>query len=338
MIVLPVHQRLGLTDPDAAFNYLASTMSDAIRQWDYFVNWDAVFRNTRQLEMQLNLWNYLLGKQNFAEEFRQLLSEHPDLVSAIPSLIVRNGAHSQVFDVLTSPVDASPEITRFDFSVPADTPERIEQALVFVQNSGLEQIFRPEGVKNLIDYIIGVEAGIGSNGRKNRGGTAMETIISQSLQEITDAIPEANFIDQATPNKIKDHYGITLDTGDGKRRFDFALWTGSRLILIETNLYGVGGSKLKATAGEYTSLQQKLRSTECTLVWVTDGQGWTGTLGPLKDAFMAIDHIFNLHLLAKGALLEMVRDSTGQRATSISSPQQIYTRRPSQYQTDMAAE
>ena len=65
----------GIKNSDQAFENFYSTLRPSLKLWDFFVNWDKVFRNTRQIEIHLNLWNYLLGKPNFDEEFRLILKK-----------------------------------------------------------------------------------------------------------------------------------------------------------------------------------------------------------------------------------------------------------------------
>ncbi len=113
-------------------------------------------------------------------------------------------------------------------------------------------------------------------------------------------------MEQATEKKIRDEWGVATSTGLSERRFDFAIWTKSKLVLIEVNFYSGGGSKLKATAGEYIELNQKLNEIGQTFVWITDGAGWRPTHLPLRNAFDQVDYIFNLDLLANGALEEVL--------------------------------
>lgn len=327
---LMLHRSLGLSEPDKAFDYLFETFGDAVRQWSFFVNWDKVFRNTREQEVYLNLWNYLIGKEDFESEFTSLVSRYPEMVLVIPSLIVRNGAHDRIFDVLADPERGPRGISRFDFSVPADTPDRVAQALQFVVNTGLVRIFRHDGIKNIVDYLLGVEAGIDSNGRKNRSGSAMEDLIEQLLAQLSAQMPGSRYLAQAHEEAINAQFGLDVSIGAGRRIYDFAFWTGAKLLLIEVNIYGGGGSKLKATAGEFVDLQDKLRSKDCTLVWITDGQGWKSTRGPLRDAFFKIDHIFNLHLLSRGALSEvagLTDDSIRKASVAAETPEDSF--RPS---------
>jgi type II restriction enzyme len=97
---IPLYNKLSLATEDEVFDYLTGTFSDAVRTWDYFVNWDKVFQNSRELEVHLGVWDYLLGKSDFENEFRYLLGKYPDIVKAIPSLIVRDGFNSKKYQVL----------------------------------------------------------------------------------------------------------------------------------------------------------------------------------------------------------------------------------------------
>lgn len=294
----------GIKSSDQAFENFYSTLRPSLKLWDFFVNWDKVFRNTRQIEIHLNLWNYLLGKPNFDEEYRLLIKQHPEIVAALPSLIVRDGSASQIFSVIEEISDLTKPDLVFDFSRPANTREAIETSLEFVKKSGLIKLFGKDGVKNLVDYVIGVEAGLDSNGRKNRSGTSMEAVVEAYLEKFT-ATRSLTFIPQATPRKIKERWGIEVPVDKSSRSFDFAISNGKKLVLMEVNFYGGGGSKLKATAGEYKGLFDLLNIPNVEFVWVTDGEGWQTTRLPLKSAYEHIDYVWNLNWLSKGYLEDL---------------------------------
>jgi type II restriction enzyme len=294
----------GLTTGEMAFKDFVATLRPSLKLWDYFVNWDKVFRNTREIEIHLNLWNFLLGKENFDEEFEALLSEHPQIVKALPSLVVRDGSGSTNFSVIENIQDLRAPESIFDFSVPATTPELRQSALTFVKQSGLIRLFANDGVKNLVDYVLGVEAGVDSNARKNRSGTSMETVVSEYLKGFCQK-NGLTFISQATPSSIKAKWGFNIPVDKSSRRFDFAISDGKKLVLMEVNFYGGGGSKLKATAGEYIGLGELLNIPNVHFVWVTDGQGWLTTLLPMQAAYEKLDYVWNLDWLGKGLLSDL---------------------------------
>lgn len=294
----------GWGQTDIAFENFMNELRPSLKLWDYFVNWDKVFRNTRRAEIDLNILNYLLGKKDFDNEFLKLLEEHPTVVRVIPTLVVRDGKGSENFAIVSDISDlTSPELL-FDFRIPADTPKQRQDALTFIKMSGLQRLFTDGGVKNLVDYVLGVEAGVDSNGRKNRSGTAMETVVEEYLRGFCGE-SGLTYQKQATAPAIQAQWGFTVPVDKSSRRFDFAISDGENLVLMEVNFYGGGGSKLKATAGEYIGLNQIITEQGHTFVWVTDGIGWRTTHLPLREAFEKIDFLWNLNWLGNGYLRDL---------------------------------
>ena len=306
MKITPKISKSGISSYEQGFEDFYRTLRPSLKLWDFFVNWDKVFRNTKQIEIYLNIWNYLLGKPNFDAEFKSLLKQHPEIVKAIPSLIVRDGSASQTFHIIEDISDLTQPDNLFDFSKPAKTEADIEKALAFVRNTGLVKLFSKDGVKNLVDYAIGVEAGLDSNGRKNRSGTSMESVVEAYLSDFTKN-SKLKFIPQATPKKIKELWGFNVPVDKSSRSFDFAISNGIQLVLLEVNFYGGGGSKLKATAGEYKGLHDLLNLPNVKFVWITDGEGWTTTKLPLKSAYEHIDYVWNLNWLSRGYLEDLFK-------------------------------
>ena len=304
MKITPKISQSGISRYEQGFEDFFSTLRPSLKLWDYFVNWDKVYRNTKQVEIQLNLWNYLIGKTDFDLEFLELLKQHPEIVSAIPSLIVRDGSASQTFSIVSDITDLTKPDIVFDFSVPAKTEAERKLALQFFKQTGLMNLFKKDGVKNLVDYVIGVEAGLDSNGRKNRSGTNMEIVVESYLKPFCRS-QKLKYISQATPNAIKAEWGFDVPVDKSSRRFDFAISDGTKLVLMEVNFYGGGGSKLKATAGEYKGLFHFLQASKVDFVWITDGQGWETTKEPLGEAFVELDYLWNLNWLARGYLEDL---------------------------------
>jgi len=108
------------------------------------------------------------------------------------------------------------------------------------------------------------------------------------------------------PKNIEALWSADLSGFDSNRRFDFAINANGRVFVFEVNAYGGGGSKLKATAGEYMGLQEEIRRTSATFIWITEGAGWKTAHIPLRKAFDSIDHVLNLRLIEQGALAEIV--------------------------------
>ncbi|HPF30828.1 MAG TPA: type II restriction endonuclease [Candidatus Saccharibacteria bacterium] len=295
---LDYYKQNNLITDDDIFNHLIKTLRPGISDWEYFVNWDKAFYNTRAIESTLNVMNYLLGKEKFDSEFRYLAQKYPEIIAMIPILIVRNGNKSSDYQVVT--VNGS-SITEeaFNFSGKNHSDEDINKAILFIHNSGLIRIFENDGVKNLVDYVLGVEAGLSSNGRKNRGGKAMENVCDALLQGMN-----IEYISQASSSDIKNKFGLEINDTDG-RRFDFALKVNDKLYIIEVNCYSSGGSKLDKTASDYRGLQDDLRN-QATFIWLTDGQGWLKAKNPLHKTFDHNDYILNIEMVNRGAFVEIL--------------------------------
>jgi type II restriction enzyme len=129
----------------------------------------------------------------------------------------------------------------------------------------------------------------------------MERIVEELLKPMCKR-NGISYMTQATATRVKAEWGIKLRVDKSTRRFDFAVKKSNKLCLIETNYYGGGGSKLKATAGEYKALYDFLSPNNHTFIWVTDGEGWKSTLRPLEETFRHIDYTLNLNMLCKGML------------------------------------
>jgi type II restriction enzyme len=293
-------QTLNCHTVDEVFDYFIKNLKPSILLWNYFVNWDKVFQNTKKIEVALNNLNYLIGKEDFDNEFKYLLKENPKLAKAIPSLAVRDGSNSTKFKILIDYTNKKFVYEDYDFSISNPSEEDIETYLTFVKESGLKELISSQKIKNLVDYMIGVEAGLDSNGRKNRGGQSMEAIIDWFIKDHCNK-NGYEYIKEANAAKIYEKWQINVPVDKSSRRYDFIVNNGKELIIFETNFYGGGGSKLKSTAGEYRNLFDTLDN-KCKFVWITDGIGWLTTTRALLDTFNYNDYIFNLAMLEQGIL------------------------------------
>jgi len=282
------------------FDFLISNLKPSNTIWSYFVNWEKVFANTKQIEIALNNLNYLIGKDNFDKEFKFLLKENLSIVKVIPALVVRDGNNTKKFKILVDYQSKKLVYEDYDFSKKDISDDDIEKYLHFVKETGLKALITDKKIKNLVDYMIGVEAGLDSNGRKNRGGHAMENIVEVFIKDVCEK-NNFRYLKEANAKKIKDDLGYDVPVDKSSRRYDFVIDSGKELFIIETNFYGGGGSKLKSTAGEYRNLFDVLEG-KYKFFWITDGYGWKTTAKPLRETFNHNDYLFNLAMLEKGIL------------------------------------
>ena len=195
----------------------------------------------------------------------------------------------------------------YDFKHRVITDEDCEDLTIFFMQSGLGELVKDKRVKNLVDYVTGVEVGLDSNGRKNRGGTMMENIVETFVKSACEELGY-EYMAQANAKKIKTHWNLDIQVDKSSRNLDFAININGKLYFIECNFYGGGGSKLKSTATEYVKMNEYWNAQGITFIWVTDGAGWKSTLKPLREYFDKSDYLLNLEMLKDSVLFKILND------------------------------
>lgn len=288
---------LNYESEDALFNQITSSFKNkGILLWNYFVNWEKVHKNIKPIEKELNLLNVLIGKEDIEREVYELIKEYPQVIKVFPFLIAyRDNKVSMLTDVKAF------LYKDYDFKTRDLTDENCKDLATFFMKSGLGNLLKEKRVKNLVDYVTGVEVGLDSNGRKNRGGTMMENIVETFVKNACDELG-LEYMTQANAKKIKANWNIDIQVDKSSRNLDFAINKNGKLYFIECNFYGGGGSKLKSTATEYVKMNEYWNAQNITFIWVTDGAGWKSTLKPLREYFDKADYLLNLEMLKDNKL------------------------------------
>lgn len=293
-------QLLKLESEDILFTQITSSFKEkGILLWDYFVNWEKVHKNIKLIEKELNLLNVLIGKEDVETEVYNLIKEYPQVIKAFPFLIAFRDTKVSMLSDVTEFLYKD-----YNFKHRVITDEDCEDLTTFFMQSGLGDLVKDKRVKNLVDYVTGVEVGLDSNGRKNRGGTMMENIVETFVKSACDDLG-LQYMSQANAKKIKSQWGIEIQVDKSSRNLDFAINKNGKLFFIECNFYGGGGSKLKSTATEYVKMNEYWNAQNITFIWVTDGAGWKSTLKPLREYFDKADYLLNLEMLKKGTLKQI---------------------------------
>lgn len=269
------------------FDVWLGDFTNCISGYDYYVNFDKVIKNVDKVKIELNILNSLVGSHNIEDDFEEIVTRYPETLKCIPLLIaVRN---YQIFSQ-----DEEGEYI-YDFKNPNQSKEQYK---IFMKKTGLFDLISNNIINNLVDYAFGVETGLDSNGRKNRGGHQMENlvekyIISSGFEKDVDYFKEMYLSD------IEARWDVDLSTisnkGKTEKRFDFVIKTNSNIYGIETNFYSSGGSKLNETARSYKMIAKESEFIEgFKFVWFTDGQGWKTARGNLRETFEVMEHIYNI--------------------------------------------
>jgi type II site-specific deoxyribonuclease len=268
---------------------------DSIADYSYYIDFEKVHRNVDSIKIELNILNSLIGSNNIETDFENLINKYPETLKCIPLLLAVRS--NEIYAI-----DGDGDYT-YNFKNPNLS---VEQYKVFMRKTGLFDLIENHIVNNLVDYATGVETGLDSNGRKNRGGHLMENLVESFIQK-AGFVKDESYFKEMYIHQITDKWDIDLSAisnqGKTEKRFDFVVKTPNMIYGIETNFYGSGGSKLNETARSYKTLALETDTIDgFTFVWFTDGKGWTSARHNLEETFDVMEHVYNIKDMEDGII------------------------------------
>ena len=275
-------------------------MKDSIATWTYYTDFEKVYENVQKIKVELNILNSLIGSKSIEEEFKSIVKQYPNVLVVVPILLAKREAEIKVQDANGSYI--------FNFVKMNYT---VEQYTLFMRNSGLFDLLQNHIINNLVDYVLGVEVGMDTNGRKNRTGHVMEDLVESYLIKAGLVKGKTYFKEMyASEVEKKFHLDLSKLSNDGKaeKRFDFVFVGALETVFAcECNFYGSSGSKLNETARSYKTLTLESKDISgFQFVWFTDGIGWNSARHNLEETFDVLDNLYNLDDLDNGAIDELV--------------------------------
>ena len=282
------------------FNVWMSGFRDSIADYGYYIDFEKVYRNVDSVKIELNLLNSLIGSKNIEADFSSLVKKYPEVLKCIPLLLAVRANELYCQDenggVLYKFNAAGIETERYTY---------------FMRKTGLFDLLENHIVSNLVDYVTGVETGLDSNGRKNRGGHLMEDLVESYIRK-AGFIKDESYFKEVYIHQITEMWDIDLSAisnqGKMEKRFDFVVRTPGMIYGIETNFYGSSGSKLNETARSYKTLALETDTIDgFTFVWFTDGKGWTSARHNLEETFDVMEHIYSIKDLENGIISEVFK-------------------------------
>lgn len=277
------------------FNEWLGKFRDSIANYEYYIDFAKVHRNVDSIKVELNILNALIGSKDIENEFMQIVSKYPETLKCIPLLLAVRA--NEIYAI-----DGDGEFS-YNFKKMNYSPE---QYTVFMRKTGLFDLMEKHIIYSLVDYATGVETGLDSNGRKNRGGHLMEDLVESFIVK-AGYIKGQNYFKEMYIHEITEKWGIDLSAisnqGKAEKRFDFVIKTENMIYGIETNFYASGGSKLNETARSYKQIAQEVDNIDgFTFVWFTDGKGWQSARRNLEETFDVLDTVYSIDDLEKGIL------------------------------------
>ena len=266
----------------------------SISGYKYYIDFEKVYRNVENIKIELNILNSLIGSKQIEEDFQNIIEKYPETLKCIPILLA----------VRQMEIYAQDENGEFTYNF-KNQNYSIEQYKVFMRETGLFELLEKHIVNNLVDYCLGVETGLDSNGRKNRGGHQMEDLVEAYIKK--SGVKEYYKEMYLTDIEKKWNVDLSAISGNGTstKRFDFVVKTDNMIYVIETNFYGGngGGSKLNETARSYKMISQEADTIDgVKFVWFTDGTAWRSARRNLEETFNVMENIYNINDMENGIM------------------------------------
>ena len=280
------------------FNEWFSKFKSSISDYSYYVDFDKIYKNVDKLKVELNILNSLIGSKNIKEEFETILIKYPETLECIPLLLAVRSREIFIKDEMNEYL--------FDFRKMVYS---MDDYTKFMEKSGLFDLLQNHIINNLYDYVLGIEVGLDSNGRKNRGGHLMENLVEDYIIK-AGYKKDVTYFKEMYLKDIEEKWNLDLSAMSGNnvstKRFDFVIKTDNQVYVIETNFYSSGGSKLNETARSYKMLAEESKKVAgVTFVWFTYGLGWKDARKNLEETFNELETMYNINDLENGIIKKM---------------------------------
>lgn len=281
------------------FDEWINNFKSSISNYSYYADFKKIYKNVDKVKVELNILNSLIGSKTIEEDFKNIMLKYPETLECIPLLLAVRSTEIFVKDEINEYL--------FDFKKMVYS---MDDYVRFMQESGLFDLLQNHIINNLYDYVLGIEVGLDSNGRKNRGGHLMEDLVEKYIKE-SGFVKDVNYFKEMYLNDIEKRWNIDLSSLSGNsvstKRFDFVIKTPKQIYLIETNFYASSGSKLNETARSYEMLAKKAKIIDgITFIWITDGLGWHDAKNNLKETFNELETMYNINDLERGILKQVL--------------------------------
>lgn len=267
----------------------------AIAGYKYYTDFEKIYKNVDTIKVELNIMNSLIGSENIEEDFISLYKRYPEILKCIPILLAKRES-----DILTLDFDGE-HLWNF-----RNANYKIEEYLVFMRETGIFDLMQQKHIHSIVDYVTGVETGLDSNARKNRGGHVMEDLVESYIIR-AGLEKDKTYFKEMYIHEIEHKWNIDLscisNEGGTEKRFDFVIKRPKMIYGIETNFYASGGSKLNETARSYKTIALETEHhPDFKFVWITDGRGWNSARNNLKETFDVLEDLYNIQDLDEGII------------------------------------
>ncbi|GBD38342.1 Type-2 restriction enzyme DpnII [bacterium HR37] len=270
-------------------DYFFNTLLPSNKTYKYFVDWSKVKKVINRYLDEISLLNSLTKVNTKEREKRlcKLLLTYPKVVKVIPLLIAERVQKGKV-DIFDT---RNEEFVTIEFNPAKISREDVNKIIEFCVKSSVINLFQE--VKDLHDYLLGVEVGLDTNARKNRSGYIFEEMCKQKIKRIIGG----RYTIKSNDPSFSLYEVITKGKSKGKTH-DFIIYKDSDpLLIVECNFYNVSGSKPVSISESYIEMHREAKKRGVNFLWITDGPAWHKMKEPLLRSIKEMDWILNFRML-----------------------------------------
>ena len=286
------------------------------RGFNFYVNWKRPDEIIKKYNIELNALNALVNNKNYDEDFKRIVKHFPTVLNVLPALfalskeerknLIRGKELLKIVNIEALEEDLLEY--RFNFSEQENLEDsEIEKYLDFTKKIGLKYLFIELLEQHLIDYLIGCEVGLDSNGRKNRGGSAFEKVIEPIIMESAkkygiEVMTQKQF-------KVLTKNGLQISPDIANRKADFILIKDKIVMNIEANFFSGEGSKPEEIIDSYINRQSDLKNNNIEFALITDGKKcWGNEKKPqLLKGYRHFNYLLNFNMCKMGMLEDIIK-------------------------------
>lgn len=304
------------TEVNDLVKIFTKSLLETNRGFNFYVSWERPATIVSEYNIELNTLNALVKNKNFDDDFKKIVRKFPTVINVLPALFALSKDEREklksgksIFKVVNAEALEEDLLEyRFNFGEEEKlTEDEIEKYLEFTKKIGLKYLFTDLLEKHLVDYLIGCEVGLDSNGRKNRGGLAFELALEPIILGISKKYGVRVMAQKQFKTLIKEGFNISEDICN--RKADFILIKDKKVMNIEANFYGGSGSKPEEIIDSYINRQADLKNNNIEFVLITDGKKcWGNEEKPqLLKGFRHLNYLLNFNMCKTGMLEEIIR-------------------------------
>lgn len=275
------------------FDEFMKTLKPGIIERKNFIDWSTINEKYKKYKESIEFYLTLSTKKNsFEAEFRDSL-----LSADNPFEIIDCGfellGHTQ--EDFVSSCDGV-NIKDISKKIKSKDQKSAEYIVKLFSDLGMKNVLTFEKIS---DYFFGIQVGLETHKRKNVGGDAFHIYVEEELKKILSKLnSKGHKLKLVSEYLIK--YATPGDKTSQSKTVDFAIFDNDKLkVGIEVNFYTNTGSKPTEIKRSYGEVNRQLSKQGISLVWVTDGFGYTKMKKSLKDAFEIHPNTYNFEMLRK---------------------------------------